>query len=140
MPPTLTFSPFSPTVSVRERSSDGAADAGPASRSGARSPREHAPPLGGERVDPRRSTAERRSGVVAHPYRTLAPVVPLATVANETGAVEKSIGLLRSRDTVHPYMYLPPLPGVLDEESVACLFRPSLVSDELLAGPAASRR
>ena len=78
---------------------------------------------------------EQRSGVVAHPYRTLAPVVPLATVANETGAVEKSIGLLRSRDTVHPYMYLPPLPGVLDEELVACLFRPSLVSDELLADP-----
>ena len=32
-------------------------------------------------------------------------------------------------------MYLPPLPGVLEEESVACLFRPSLVSDELLAEP-----
>ena len=43
--------------------------------------------------------------------------------------------LLRSRDTIHPYMYLPPLAGVLEEESVACLFRPSLVSDELLADP-----
>jgi hypothetical protein len=32
-------------------------------------------------------------------------------------------------------MYLPPLPGVLDDESVACLFRPSLVSDELLRDP-----
>ena len=32
-------------------------------------------------------------------------------------------------------MYLPPLEDVLDEESVACLFRPSLVSDELLASP-----
>ncbi len=32
-------------------------------------------------------------------------------------------------------MYLPPLAGVLEEESVACLFRPSLVSDELLAEP-----
>lgn len=32
-------------------------------------------------------------------------------------------------------MYLPPLERRLDEESVACLFRPSLVSDELLATP-----
>lgn len=32
-------------------------------------------------------------------------------------------------------MYLPPLPGLLEEESVACLFRPSLVSDDLLADP-----
>ena len=32
-------------------------------------------------------------------------------------------------------MLLPPLPGVLDDESIACLFRPSLVSDELLTDP-----
>lgn len=53
----------------------------------------------------------------------------------QTGAVADSLKLLRSRDTLHPYMYLPALPGVLEEESVACLFRPSLVSDELLAEP-----
>jgi len=32
-------------------------------------------------------------------------------------------------------MYVPPLPGILEEDSVACLFRPSLVSDDLLADP-----
>jgi hypothetical protein len=32
-------------------------------------------------------------------------------------------------------MYLPPLEDVLADESVACLFRPSLVSHELLATP-----
>ncbi len=43
--------------------------------------------------------------------------------------------MLRSRDMLHPYMYLPPLSGVIEEESVACLFRPSLAADELLAEP-----
>lgn len=32
-------------------------------------------------------------------------------------------------------MYLPPLPGHLEEESVACLFRPTLVSDDYLRQP-----
>lgn len=32
-------------------------------------------------------------------------------------------------------MYLPPLPGLLEGETVACLFRPTLVSEELLAEP-----
>ena len=78
---------------------------------------------------------EQREGGTAHPFRALVPVVPLELVADETAAVEKNVALLRSRDTIHPYMYLPPLPGILEEESVACLFRPSLVSDELLADP-----
>ena len=73
--------------------------------------------------------------LIAHPFRVLVPVVPLAEVVRQTGAVAESEKLLRSRDTVRPYMYLPPLPGVLDEEHVACLFRPTLVSDELLADP-----
>jgi hypothetical protein len=32
-------------------------------------------------------------------------------------------------------MYLPSLAGFLDREHVACLFRPTLVSDELLREP-----
>ncbi|MFL5927822.1 MAG: hypothetical protein ACJ77E_12895 [Gaiellaceae bacterium] len=86
-------------------------------------------------ITPTCDMVEQRDGGVAHPYRTLVPVIPVALVAEQTEAVEKSVGLLRSRDTIHPYMYLPPLPGVIDEEAVACLFRPSLVSDELLADP-----
>lgn len=73
--------------------------------------------------------------LLAHPFRVLVPVVPLGDVVRLTGAVAESEKLIRSRDTVRPYMYLPPLPGVLDEEQVACLFRPTLVSDELLADP-----
>lgn len=73
-------------------------------------------------------------GETAHPFRVLAPVLPLDVIADEVGAVDENTKLLRSRDTIYPYMYLPPLPGIL-EESVACLFRPSLVSDELLAEP-----
>ena len=78
---------------------------------------------------------QRGESVTAHPFRVLVPVLPLAAVAEQAGAVMDSVKLLRSRDTLHPYMYLPPLPGLLEEESVACLFRPSLVSDELLAEP-----
>lgn len=71
----------------------------------------------------------------AHPYRVLVPVVPLEVVATSTDALQQSVGLLRSRDMIAPYMYLPPLPGVLEEEQVACLFRPTLISEELLRKP-----
>ncbi|MDQ3690007.1 MAG: hypothetical protein M3406_08250, partial [Chloroflexota bacterium] len=75
------------------------------------------------------------AALISHPFRVLVPVVPLAEVVRQTGAVAESEKLLRSRDTVRPYMYLPTLPGMFEEEQVACLFRPTLVSDELLADP-----
>jgi hypothetical protein len=62
--------------------------------------------------------------VFAHPYRVLIPVVPLDLVIQQTAAVEKRIGLLRNRDVITPYMYLPPLPDIFEGEQVACLFRP----------------
>jgi hypothetical protein len=80
-------------------------------------------------------TEQHGEHVAAHPFRTLVPVVPLELVVAQTAAIEKSLGLLRSRDVITPYMYLPPLPGTLDGEHVACLFRPTLVSDELLHEP-----
>lgn len=86
-------------------------------------------------ITPTCDMTDQLGGGSAHPYRVLVPVLPLRFVAERTGAVSENQKLLRSRDTVHPYMYLPPLEGVLDEEGVACLFRPSLVSDELLADP-----
>jgi hypothetical protein len=70
----------------------------------------------------------------AHPYRVLVPILPLEEVAARTEAVEKNLGLLRSRDSLTAYMYLPALEGVF-MESVACLFRPTLVADEFLAEP-----
>lgn len=70
----------------------------------------------------------------AHPYRILVPILPLDEVLEGAEAVEKSVGLLRSRDTVVPYMYLPELEGHFPE-CVACLFRPSLVADDFLAEP-----
>jgi hypothetical protein len=78
---------------------------------------------------------QRGTSGPAHPYRVLVPVLPLRVVSEQTGAVSENEKLLRSRDSIHPYMYLPPLPEVLEEENVACLFRPSLVSDDLLADP-----
>lgn len=70
----------------------------------------------------------------AHPYRVLVPILPLDEVAARTDAVERNLGLLRSRDSLTAYMYLPALDGAF-EESVACLFRPSLVADHFLADP-----
>jgi hypothetical protein len=86
-------------------------------------------------ITPTCDMTDQRDGGTAHPYRALVPVLPLRFVAEQTGGVSDNEKLLRSRDSIHPYMYLPPLKDVLDDESVACLFRPSLVSDELLANP-----
>jgi len=86
-------------------------------------------------ITPTCDMAEQREVGIAHPYRTLVPVLPLELILTQTGALVESAKLLRSRDTIGPYMYLPPLPGLLEEEAVACLFRPTLVSDDLLAEP-----
>lgn len=75
------------------------------------------------------------SGEIGHPFRIIAPVVPLTLVLAQTGDLEQSANLIRSRDAVAPYVYLPPLPGVFEEEQVACLFRPGLVADDLLRDP-----
>lgn len=86
-------------------------------------------------ITPTCDMTDQHGGGSPHPYRVLVPVLPLRFVAERTGAVAENEKLLRGRDTIHPYMYLPPLEGVLGAESVACLFRPSLVSDDLLANP-----
>jgi hypothetical protein len=75
------------------------------------------------------------TAAAAHPYRVLVPVLPLETVVAATAALTANVDLMRSRDTIAPYMYLPPLGDVLDGEHLACLFRPALVSDEFLADP-----
>jgi len=72
---------------------------------------------------------------VAHPYRVLVPVLSFSLIAERSPATAHNLGLIRGRDQVVPYMYLPPLPGVLNEESVACLHRPTTVSDAFLRDP-----
>lgn len=78
---------------------------------------------------------QRAGGQPSHSFRVLVPVVPLELVRADAGDVERSLGLLRGRDALTAYVFLPALDGVLDGEHVACLFRPSLVSDELLREP-----
>jgi hypothetical protein len=73
----------------------------------------------------------------AHPYRLFVPVLPLELVAEGANLSNDNVGLIRGQDKLHPYMYLPPLPPLF-AESVACLYRPSLVDDESLR--AAPRR
>lgn len=71
---------------------------------------------------------------LAHPFRVLVPILPLEEVVEHTSTVERSVNLLRSHDSLHAYMYLPPLDGHFGE-SVACLFRPTSVSDGFLREP-----
>jgi hypothetical protein len=78
---------------------------------------------------------QRGEGETAHPFRVLVPVLPLATVVEQAGAVADSVKLLRSRDTLHPYMYLPPLPGSPRGGVGGLPLSPELVSDELLSKP-----
>jgi hypothetical protein len=86
-------------------------------------------------ISPTCDMVDQKTLEIAHPYRIFVPVVPLSMVAEAAPGARGNIGLIRSRDSVLPYMYLPPLPGVLDE-SAACLFRPALISDEdLRAAP-----
>jgi hypothetical protein len=79
-------------------------------------------------ISPTCDMVDQKTLDVSHPYRVFVPALPLTTVAEEAPGTAENVGLIRSRDKVVPYMYLPPLPGVLDE-SVACLFRPTLISD-----------
>ena len=72
---------------------------------------------------------------LAHPFRVLVPILPLEQVVQETEAVEQSVGLIRSRDQLSAYLYLPPLGELIEEESVACLFRPTIVTENFLADP-----
>jgi hypothetical protein len=80
-------------------------------------------------------TDQCEGGSISHPFRVLVPVVPLDQVLAGAPDVERNLGLLRGREALTAYLYLPALAGVLEEEHVAYLFRPSLVSDELLREP-----
>ncbi len=86
-------------------------------------------------ISPTCDMVDQRTLAVAHPYRVLVPVLPFSTVAEGSPATAQNLGLIRSRDQVIPYMYLPPLAGILGEESVACLYRPTAVSDDFLRDP-----
>ena len=86
-------------------------------------------------VTPTCDMIDQRSGEPSHPYRVLVPVLPLALVAERTPGQRQNLSLIEARDSVHPYMYLPPVPGLLDEALVACLYRPSLVDDATLRDP-----
>lgn len=86
-------------------------------------------------ISPTCDMVDQRTLEQSHPYRVFVPVVPLSMIEEGAPAASGNIGLIRGRDTVIPYMFLPPLPAIL-EESAACLFRPTLISDDdLVAAP-----
>jgi hypothetical protein len=86
-------------------------------------------------ITPTCDMTDQQGGGSAHPYRVLVPVLPLRIVirADRCRRREREAA---PQPRLDPSVHVPPpLGGVLEEESVACLFRPSLVSDELLADP-----
>jgi hypothetical protein len=86
-------------------------------------------------ISPTCDMVDQKTLAIAHPYRVLVPILPFSMVAEGSPATAQNLGLIRSRDQVIPYMYLPPLAGILDGESVACLYRPTTVSDDFLRDP-----
>lgn len=82
-------------------------------------------------ISPTCDMVNQKTLQVAHPYRLFVPVLPLAEVAEAAGISPDNIELIRNRDQLQPYMYLPALPSVRPE-SVACLFRASLQDDAAL--------
>ena len=78
---------------------------------------------------------DQATGDSAHPYRVLVPVVSLEAVCDALEMPTDKRGLLRSRDQMHPYLYLPAMPGTDEGELVALLFRPTTVSEEFLRNP-----
>jgi hypothetical protein len=86
-------------------------------------------------VSPTCDMIDQHTGEPSHPYRVLVPVLPLSMVAELAPGQRQNLGMIEARDSVHPYMYLPPVPGLLEEPLVACLYRPSLVDDALLRDP-----
>jgi hypothetical protein len=73
--------------------------------------------------------AEGTSGY-AHPFRLVAPVLPLQMLI-DAGFGESSIHQLRTSDHFGFYMYLPPYPHEWPE-SVVCPYRTVLVHQDLL--------
>lgn len=86
-------------------------------------------------ISPTCDMVDQRTLEQSHPHRVFVPVLPLSMIEGSAPGARDNIGLIKGRDTMIPYMFLPALPGVLDE-SAACLFRPSLISDDdLLEAP-----
>ncbi len=71
---------------------------------------------------------------LAHPFRVLIPILPLDEIVEQTTGMERNVGLMRSRDSLHAYMYLPALSEFFPE-SAACLFRPTVVAENFLSEP-----
>lgn len=82
-------------------------------------------------VSPTCDMVDQARLAVSHPYRVFVPVVPLEDLAGFAPGQAANINMIRIRDNLLPYLYLPPLSHVLPE-SVALLFRPSLVDEASL--------
>ncbi|MDQ5832133.1 MAG: hypothetical protein M3550_03625 [Actinomycetota bacterium] len=86
-------------------------------------------------ITPTCDMTDQATGGVAHPFRVLVPVVAFDEACDALGTPEDKRGLIRSRDSSHPYLYLPSCPGLDEGELIALLYRPALVAEEFLRSP-----
>jgi hypothetical protein len=86
-------------------------------------------------LSPTCDMTDQKTGASAHPYRVLVPVVSFEAVCDALEMPNDRRGLLRSRDQLRPYLYLPAVPGTDEGELIALLFRPTTVSEEFLRTP-----
>jgi hypothetical protein len=86
-------------------------------------------------ITPTCDMADQGAGGVAHPFRVLVPVLGFEAVCDTLGTPDDKRGLIRSRDALQPYLYLPSCPGLDEGELVGLLSRPAMVSDEYLRTP-----
>jgi hypothetical protein len=70
----------------------------------------------------------------AHPFRVMAPIVPMTSLVERGLVPADAVHLLRKEDKMLHYMYLPPCPGGWDGEGAVQLYRPALVHRGLLEG------
>lgn len=84
----------------------------------------------GVMISPTCDLINQLSGGASHPFRVFVPVVPASDIVEQVPNLD--LGLIRGRDRIRAYMYLPPIPGFIEEESLACLYRPMTLTDELL--------
>jgi hypothetical protein len=86
-------------------------------------------------VTPTCDMADQRSAEIAHPFRVLVPVVGFEAACDALGTPEHKRGLIRSRDSSYPYLYLPPCPALDEGELLALLARPAMLAEEFLRTP-----
>lgn len=78
--------------------------------------------------------AQGAPGKYAHPFRVIAPVLPLDQLADEGAIKRGSISDIRRYDPLVNYFYVPTLEAAGMPESLALLYAPTTIHHDYLEG------